>query len=105
MKATLHWVSAPHAIEREVRLYDRLFTRENPDQPEEGKSFIDYVNPDSLQVLTGCKLEPALAEAEAGVTYQFERKGYFCPDAVDAGAFNRAATLRDAWKNIQKRKG
>ncbi len=106
VKATLHWVSARHAVEAEVRLYDRLFTKANPDEKEEGKSFTDFINPQSLEVLEGCKLEPCLAEAEAGSFYQFERLGYFCTDAKLCRprqlVFNRTVSLRDTWAKIQK---
>jgi glutaminyl-tRNA synthetase len=103
VKATLHWVSAPHAVEAEVRLYDRLFLREDPD---EGGSFLDALNPGSLETLAGCKLEPGLAKAEPGVPWQFERLGYFCRDAADAAGrlvFNRSVPLKDAWAKIKNR--
>lgn len=105
VKATLHWVSAAHALDAEVRLYDQLFTVVNPNDVEEGKDFTDYVNPDSLQVLDGCKVEPSLKGAEPGTRYQFERLGYFCVDPDSAGdklVFNRAVTLRDEWAKLQK---
>jgi len=108
VKGTLHWVSVPHAIEAEVRLYDKLYTRENPMDVEEGKEFTDYLNPDSLQVLKGCKLEPSLATAESGISYQFLRQGYFCLDNKDSksGAlvFNRTVGLRDSWAKMNKKK-
>ena len=107
VKGTIHWVSADHAIDAEVRLYDRLFRSEQPG--EGGAEFKDDLNPDSLTVLTGCKLEPCLADAEPGVTVQFERLGYFCPDTrdsrPDAPVFNRTVTLRDTWVKIAKRQG
>ncbi|WP_319406610.1 glutamine--tRNA ligase/YqeY domain fusion protein [uncultured Desulfosarcina sp.] len=106
VKATLHWVSATHAIDAEVRLYDRLFSKANPDEKEEGKTYKDFINPDALEVLHGCKLEPILADAGPGFFCQFERMGYFCVDAKDSksGAlvFNRSVTLRDAWAKLQK---
>lgn len=106
VKATLHWVSAAHAIRAEVRLYSYLFTRENPDDVEPGADFKDCINPDSLEVLDGCCLEPGLATAAAGSSYQFERLGYFCVDLKDSvpgkPVFNRAVTLRDAWAKLQK---
>ena len=105
VKATLHWVSAAHAIPAEVRLYDSLFTRPDPDAVEDGRSYTDFLNPDSLEVLTACQLEPGLAEAEVGSRYQFERLGYFCvdPDSTEgAPVFNRTVTLRDTWAKIQK---
>ncbi len=106
VKATLHWVSAAHAVEAEVRLYDRLFDRPNPTDPKEGKDFKDFLNPQSCVVLRGCRLEPSLAEATPGSRYQFERQGYFCVDPVDsrpgAPVFNRAVSLRDTWARIQR---
>jgi len=106
VKATLHWVSAQHAVGAEVRLYESLFTRENPMAGEEGKDFKDYIRHDSLEVLTSCKVEPALAAAGPGDRFQFERMGYFCVDAIDSGpgrlVFNRTVTLRDQWARIQK---
>ena len=108
VKATLHWVSAKHAIDAEARLYDTLFTKEEPDNIEEGKDFTDYINPKSLEVLTGCKLEPSLKDAKSGDRFQFERLGYFCVDTVDSTpgkpVFNRTVTLKDEWAKIQKGK-
>jgi glutaminyl-tRNA synthetase len=104
-KSTLHWVSAAHAIDAEVRLYDYLFNKENPDEVEEGQDFKSNLNPDSLQVLTGCKVEPSLSEAKPLDRYQFERMGYFCldPDSTkDKLIFNRTVGLRDTWAKIQK---
>ena len=101
VKATLHWVSANHAMEAEVRLYDRLFKVQSPDAED---NFIDTLNPDSLMVMKDCKLEPALAEAEIGAPIQFERLGYFCKD-IDSNKipiFNRTVPLRDAWAKIEK---
>lgn len=107
VKSTIHWVSAEHALDAEVRLYDTLFTVENPDDLPEGEDFVAKVNPDSLEVLRGCKLEPSLGQAIPGVTYQFERLGYFCLDAEDSRprvpVFNRTATLRDTWAKIEKK--
>ena len=105
VKATMHWVSADKSIDAEVRLYDHLFTLEDTSDVEEGKDFLDYINPDSLEILTGCRLEPALAGKEAGFRCQFERLGYFCvdPDTSDDNpVFNRTVTLRDTWAKIQK---
>ena len=106
VKSTIHWVSAQHAVAAEVRLYDTLFTVEVPDAVAEGHDFTETLNPDSLEVLTGCKLEPSLVEAEPGARYQFERLGYFCADAGDfrreAPVFNRTVTLRDTWAKIEK---
>ncbi|MCL4455959.1 MAG: glutamine--tRNA ligase/YqeY domain fusion protein [Nitrospirae bacterium] len=108
VKATLHWVSAKHAVDAEARLYDTLFTKEEPDNIEEGKDFTDYINPKSLEVLTGCKLEPSLKDAKSGDRFQFERLGYFCVDTVDSTpgkpVFNRTVTLKDEWAKIQKGK-
>lgn len=106
VKATLHWVSAAHALEAEARLYDRLFTRPDPLEVPEGHDWLENLNPNSLIVLQGCKLEPSLAEAEPGERYQFERKGYFSvdPDSKPGRlVFNRTATLRDPWEKIKKR--
>jgi len=107
VRATLHWVSASHAVDAEVRLYDRLYTKENPNDVEEGKDFTDYLNPSSLEVLTSCKVEPFLRNAAPGSRYQFERKGYFCVDSKDsrpdAPVFNLTVPLRDRWAQIQKR--
>ena len=106
VKATMHWVSAAHAIEAEVRIYDNLFTRENPLDVEEGADFKDCINPDSLKVLSACRVEPSLKGAEPGAIYQFERQGYFCVDRETAVGgrlvFNRTVTLRDTWARIKK---
>jgi len=102
VKATLHWVSAPHARRAEVRLYDQLFNRADPGADGH---FVDDINPDSLRVLTDCRLEPSLAEFEAGDRVQFERQGYFAvdPDSTpDHPVFNRTVTLRDTWAKLQK---
>jgi len=106
VRGTIHWVSAQHAIEAEVRLYDRLFSVPNPLDAEDGKTFLDYLNPDSLQVLRGCKLEPSLAEVQPGDRFQFERKGYFCVDPDSAPGrliFNRTVTLRDSWAKLARK--
>jgi glutaminyl-tRNA synthetase len=103
VKATLHWVSAAHAITAEVRNYDRLFN--NPD-PEVSGDFIADLNPNSLQVLAGCKLEPSLRGAQAGDTFQFERLGYYCVDITSAPGqlvFNRTVSLKDEWARIEKK--
>ena len=106
VKGTIHWVSAKHAIEAEVRLYDRLFTAEEPESNEE-KTFIDNLNPDSLQVIKDAKLEPFLKSADKGDKFQFERLGYFCVDSKDSSkenlVFNRTVTLRDTWAKIEKK--
>ncbi|MBN1532600.1 MAG: glutamine--tRNA ligase/YqeY domain fusion protein [Spirochaetes bacterium] len=105
VRGTIHWVSATHALGAEVRLYDRLFTVENPDG-EEGSDYRKFLNPASLEVVKNCYVEPGLGNAETGVTFQFERLGYFCPDSGDFTAehpvFNRAVTLRDSWSRIEK---
>jgi glutaminyl-tRNA synthetase len=106
VKGTLHWVSAHQAVPATIRLYDHLFVKENPNEVEEGKDFSAYLNPRSLEILSGCKLEPSLASAAAGSRYQFERLGYFCVDSKDSQAsglvFNRTVTLRDTWAKILK---
>jgi glutaminyl-tRNA synthetase len=106
VKATLHWVSAAHAIPVEVRLYDHLFTCENPLEAGEGQDFTANINPNSLETVDGCWIEPSLATATPGSTYQFERLGYFCVDSVDSSpehlVFNRTVQLRDTWAKIQK---
>jgi glutaminyl-tRNA synthetase len=104
VKATLHWVSAPHALDAEVRTYDRLFTVEDPLGVPEGADFVNYVNPESLQVST-CKIEPSVADAEPGTRYQFERKGYYCVDLDATGermVFNSTVSMRDTWAKIQR---
>ncbi len=103
VKATLHWVSAAHAADAEVRLYDRLFTEETPGASQ--TDFLSQINPRALEVLTGCKLEPSLADAAAGARYQFERLGYFCADRDSSAArpvYNRTVTLRDSWGTKQR---
>src|SRR5215472_11363512 len=105
VKSTIHWVSAAHAIDAEVRLYDTLFTRENPGDESEGLEFTAYLNPNSLETLRGCKLEPALADAPVLSRYQFERMGYFCVDkdsTPEKLVFNRTVGLRDTWAKIEK---
>ncbi|MFO7666476.1 MAG: glutamine--tRNA ligase/YqeY domain fusion protein [Desulfobacterales bacterium] len=105
VKGTLHWVSAAHAVEAEVRLYDRLFTKANPTDDKGGCDFKEFINPASLEILRSCKIEPRLAGALPGSIYQFERTGYFCVDKeskVDAIVFNRTVTLRDSWAKIEK---
>lgn len=106
VKATLHWVSAAHSLKAEVRLYEHLFTKPNPDDEKDGPDYKSYLNPNSLQTLTTCHVEPSLADASPGSRYQFERQGYFCVDSVDsppeAPVFNRTVTLRDSWAKIEK---
>jgi glutaminyl-tRNA synthetase len=106
VKGTLHWVSASHAIAAEVRLYEHLFLKENPNEVEEGKDFTDYINSNSLKKLINCMVEPGLAASKPGDRYQFERLGYFCVDTKDSKegslTFNRTVTLRDTWAKILK---
>jgi glutaminyl-tRNA synthetase len=106
VKATLHWVSSVHAIDAEVRLYDRLFSVEDPERAADGKTFLDYLNPASLETLTACRVEPGLASAAPGDRFQFERLGYFCVDD-DARpgvlVFNRTVPLRDTWAKIARK--
>jgi glutaminyl-tRNA synthetase len=108
VKGTIHWVSASHAFEAEVRLYDRLFMVEDPSREEGGKTYLEHLNAESLEMISEAKLEPALAKAGPGERFQFERLGYFCADATDSKpgepVFNRTVTLRDAWSR-QQRKG
>jgi glutaminyl-tRNA synthetase len=104
VKSTIHWVSAAHAVDAEVRIYENLFTVEDPNQTED---FTANLNPNSLEVLTHCKLEPSLASAAIGGRYQFERLGYFCVDPDSAPGkpvFNRTAALKDTWAKIEKKK-
>ena len=116
VKGTLHWVSAAHAIDAEVRMFDRLFATEAPDEAPEGKTFLDNLNPDSLKVLQHCKLEPALADAhmvvnekgiEEPMRFQFERMGYFCTDRDSTPGhpvFNRSCSLKDTWAKLAEKK-
>ncbi len=107
VKSTIHWVSARHALSAQVRLYDRLFLVENPNQTAEGQDFKSNLNPHSVEILSGCKVEPFLKNAWPGVSYQFERKGYFCLDSKDATpdqlVFNRTVSLRDSWQKIAQK--
>jgi glutaminyl-tRNA synthetase len=106
VKATIHWVSAQHAIDAEVRLYENLFSKEDPGDVPEGQDFTVNLNPNSLEVITDAKLEPSLASAKAGDRYQFERLGYFCADLDSKPGtlvFNRTVPLRDTWAKIEKR--
>ena len=104
VKSTLHWVSAEHALPAEVRLYDRLFSEENPNAEKDGRDFLSHLNASSLEVLTDCRVEPTLAEATPGAFLQFERQGYFCADRRDSQpghlVFNRTVSLRDTWAKI-----
>lgn len=116
VKSTIHWVSAEHAVEAEVRLYDHLFTQEDPDDVPEGANWLDGINPNSLEVLLAAKLEPALVSAQCNRDahgslnpdrVQFERHGYFCVDAESAPGklvFNRTVSLKDTWAKIEKKK-
>jgi glutaminyl-tRNA synthetase len=106
VKSTIHWVSAAHAIDAEVRLYETLFTKENPDEVEEGQDFTANLNPKSLEVITDAKIEPSLAKAAVGARYQFERLGYFCvdPDSKPGKpVFDRTVALKDTWAKIEKK--
>jgi glutaminyl-tRNA synthetase len=106
VKGTIHWVSAARALETEVRLYDHLFTKPDPNEVEEGEDFKANFDPDSVEVLSGARVEPGLASAKPGDRIQFERQGYFCVDTVDSTperpVFNRTASLRDTWAKIEK---
>ncbi len=105
VKSTIHWVSAEHALEAEVRLYEHLFTKEDPTDVEDGKDYRDYLNPDSLEILKSCRVESSLAGAPPESRYQFERQGYFCVDpdsSPERLVFNRIVSLRDTWAKIQK---
>ena len=103
IKGTIHWVSAKYAVDATVRLYDYLFTLENVNDVPEGTNYLDYLNPNSLTELTGCKMEPALAEAKAGDKFQFVRTGYFCKDSKDEGVFNQIVGLKDSWAKEAKK--
>ncbi len=105
VKGTLHWVSAAHAVDAEVRLYDRLFSKESPEADVEGDGWKSSLNPNSLTVITGCKVEPGLKQATVGSRYQFERRGYFCldPDSIpQKPVFNRTVSLRDTWAKLER---
>jgi glutaminyl-tRNA synthetase len=105
VKGTSHWVSIPHCIEAEVRIYDRLFNKSNPAEKKDAE-INSLINPDSLKILKGCKLEPSLASVQPGERYQFLRQGYYCVDSVDSRpgnlVFNRAVSLKDTWAKIEK---
>jgi glutaminyl-tRNA synthetase len=109
VKATIHWVSADRAVDAEVRLYDHLFTKPDPDDAPEGQDYRANLNPNSLETLRGCKVEPSLAGAAPASRFQFERLGYFSVDPVDSAGgalvFNRSVTLRDTWAKIEKGRG
>lgn len=107
VKGTSHWVSAKHAVDVSIRLFDRLFTKENPNETEEGKEFTDNVNPESVKIINGCKAEPGMADAGPGEFFQFLRQGYFCVDeklsTEKKKVFNRTVSLRDSWAKISKK--
>jgi glutaminyl-tRNA synthetase len=106
VKGTLHWVSVKQSLNAEVRLYDHLFLQENPEDTEEGKNFLSVLNPNSLEILKNCKVEPGLINATIEERYQFLRQGYFCLDSKDSRAnalvFNRTVALRDTWARIER---
>lgn len=108
IQGTIHWVSAAHAVDCELRLYDRLFTLADPEAVPEGQDFISALNPASLMIVKGAKIEPSVAADPIGTRYQFERTGYFISDVVDSApgalVFNRTVTLRDSWEK-EKAKG
>ena len=104
VKGTMHWVSSAHAVQAEVRLYDRLFTTEQPGT-DDSRHFTEEMNPNALEVVGDALVEPSLAAAQAGTTYQFERLGYFCADpdsTTGRPVFNRTVTLRDSWAKIER---
>jgi glutaminyl-tRNA synthetase len=108
VKGTIHWVSAEHSIDAEVRLYDNLFTKENPSEVAEGQDFTANLNPQSLEVIASAKLEPSLANAAVASRYQFERLGYFCVDLDSKPGkpvFNRTVALKDTWAKVEKKQG
>jgi glutaminyl-tRNA synthetase len=108
VKSTIHWVSAAHAIDAEVRIYENLFTKENPSELEEGEDFTANLNPNSLEAIADAKLEPSLANAAVGGRFQFERLGYFCADPdskVGRPVFNRTVALKDTWAKVEKKQG
>jgi glutaminyl-tRNA synthetase len=106
VKGTLHWVSAAHSLEAQVRLYDRLFSVPNPTADKDGVDYKGFLNPQSIEILDSCRIEPSLAAAAPGAGYQFERQGYFCLDSKVSGSgkpvFNRTVTLRDSWAKSGK---
>jgi glutaminyl-tRNA synthetase len=106
VKATIHWVSAAHAVDAEVRIYENLFLKEDPSDVEHGKDVLDELNPKSLEIIADAKLEPLLGTATVGTRYQFERLGYFCvdPDSKPGKpVFNRTVALKDAWARVEKK--
>jgi glutaminyl-tRNA synthetase len=108
VKSTIHWVSAAHALDAEVRIYENLFTKENPGEVEQGQDFTANLNPNSLEVITHAKLEPSLANAAVSGRYQFERLGYFCVDLDSKPGkpvFNRTVALKDTWAKVERKQG
>ena len=108
VKSTIHWVSAAQAIDAEVRIYETLFSKEDPSKVVEGKDVLDNLNPNSLEVIAHAKLEPSLTNAAAGSRYQFERLGYFCVDPDSRAGkpvFNRTVALKDTWAKVEKKQG
>jgi glutaminyl-tRNA synthetase len=108
VKATIHWVSAEHSLPAEVRLYDHLFGTIDPEEASPGKTWLDNLNPNSLQVIPEARLEPSLVKAQVGDRFQFERLGYFSVDYDSKPGrlvFNRTVTLRDEWAKLQKKQG
>ncbi len=108
VKSTMHWVSARHAITAEIRLYDKLFLKPDPGDVAEGGSFLDNLNPSSLEIVSDAKLEPSLGSAKPGDRFQFERVGYFCVDPDSSAGklvFNRTLALKDSWAKIEKKAG
>jgi glutaminyl-tRNA synthetase len=106
VKSTIHWVSAAHALEAEVRLYDNLFSTPDPNDVPEGQDFTANLNPNSLEIVKQARLEPSLKDAQAGARYQFERLGYFCADLDSrpgALVFNRTVALKDTWAKVEKK--
>jgi glutaminyl-tRNA synthetase len=106
VKATIHWVSAAHAVDAEVRIYENLFLNEDPSDVEQGQDVLDNLNPNSLEIIADAKLEPSLGTATVGIRYQFERLGYFCvdPDSKPGKpVFNRTVALKDAWARVEKK--
>jgi glutaminyl-tRNA synthetase len=108
VKSTIHWVSAPHALDAEVRIYENLFSKENPNEVEAGQDFTANLNPKSLEVIADAKVEPSLADPALGNRYQFERLGYFCVDTDSKSGkpvFNRTVALKDTWAKVEKKQG
>ena len=102
VKGTIHWVSAEHAIDADLMMYNRLFTIPDLSDLGEDKTYNDYLNPDSVKKLTGCKLEPSLADAKPGERFQFVRMGYYCKDTKYDNTFNSIVGLKDTWAKVSK---